>query len=280
MKYAAIFVLYHPESELLAHIASIFPEVDYLFLYKNSEIDPAIADKIVSHFSSKLILLGDGNNNGIARALNDGLAQAKKYACDWLITMDQDSFMERSVITQLKERAENKAGNCLVFSPDLLIGDRPAYGKDDQNYWIMTSCNFLRTSAADLIGPFIDDYFIDGVDIEFCLRLQHLGYHFQIEKDLYASHALGSKIEGDFLGKKVLVTHYSPLRKYYISRNYLDIVFTRKAAVKPRIFILSILLSRIVDSMLYDTDKRESFTMIGLGIWHFLVGVKGKLSGY
>ena len=276
MKLAAIFILFYPKKEIISHIASIYQEIDYLFLYRNSEISPLILKEIQSRFDSKLIWLGDEQNKGIARPLNEGLLLARKYGCQWLVTMDQDSYIDPDVFLKLITKARKKDKHCILFSPDLLVRNRLFYQEKAKNYWLMTSCNFVRTSGLDQVGGFNEDYFIDGVDIEYCLRLKQKGYVFEIEKDLFGHHALGQGIETSFFGKKISITSHGPLRKYYIFRNYLDIVFKKKPVLKVRIKILFALLTRLYESLLFEPDKLESLKMINLGFLHFLAGVKGK----
>jgi len=278
MKLAAIFILYYPEKEIISHIERIYSDIDYLFLYKNSEIPTSLLNAIHSKFDAKLIWLGNEQNNGIAKALNDGLFSAGKYGCEWLVTMDQDSYIDSDIFSELKTRAAKKTDRCILFSPDLLIRDRLFYQDNVKNYWIMTSCNFVRTSCVDLVGTFNEDYFIDGVDIEYCLRLQQKGFIFEIEKDLIGHHALGHRIEANLFGKKIFFTSHIPLRKYYIFRNYLDIVFKKKFLLRVRFKILYALFIRLYESLLFEPKKFQNLKMINMGFWHFLFSVKGKYS--
>lgn len=277
MKVAAVFVLFHPDQSLEKHISAVFDEIDQLYLYRNSTITAARAEALENAFGHKLCWLGNGKNAGIAKALNRGLIEARRAGCTWLVTMDQDTYIETCVFRQLKQRAARKDELCLLFTPNLMINHQPAYADQQATHWVMSSANFVRTDSADLVGAYNQDYFIDGVDIEFCLRLDAAGYHFEVEQDLQVEHSLGRQLKTRLLGKDLTISEFQPVRKYYIFRNYLDIIWRKPAGIREKLALLGILFYRLKLALFIEPDKAASLRMILKGILHGLSANLGKL---
>src|SRR5690349_13956707 len=99
IKIAGCVILYNPEKFVEQNINSYISYVDKLYLIDNSET--AIFDyQSLLTYSDKIILIHDGKNEGIAKRLNDACVLALKNGFEFLLTMDQDSYFEKSAIEQ------------------------------------------------------------------------------------------------------------------------------------------------------------------------------------
>ena len=76
----------------------------------------------------------------------------------------------------------------------------------------------MKVLAAE--GCYREDLFIDYVDYEFCLRLASRGWRIACCESAVLYHDPGNAKQLSILGiRKVTVSNYSPLRKYYLMRN-------------------------------------------------------------
>ena len=90
----------------------------------------------------------------------------------------------------------------------------------------MTSGNLLNLDIFNKIGPFREDFFIDYVDNEYCLKLNTYGYRIIQIKDAFLHHNLGYQNKHSYFGLKNTTTiNYDPIRRYYSTKNRLK---TRK----------------------------------------------------
>ena len=221
---AGALVLYHPDYNVLDNIHSYIDDIDRLFIYDNSEKvhDPELIGKIKS--ITKVCYQHDRTNSGIAAALNSCARKALASGYKWLLTMDQDSRADKNMIREMLEFRNNfpqiKVG---IFAPQHVNPLTPAHNfvSDYQEVKIvMTSGNLLNLDAYLQTGQFNEDFFIDYVDIEYCLRLLNKGF-----KVLLCSKSILYHQLGDISKHKLFVlftfytTNHSPLRLYYITRN-------------------------------------------------------------
>ena len=98
------------------------------------------------------------------------------------------------------------------------------YKQDNLDYrpllYTLTSGNLLNLSAYESIGRFCDDFFIDHVDHDFCIRLNNAGYQVIELPKIHLNHKLGYS-EKVKVGPWTLRTYgtNAPIRLYYYTRN-------------------------------------------------------------
>ncbi len=222
-KIAAAFVLYNPDESIIDNIKSCQDQVNKIYLIDNSE--KKLNENLEKYFLSnnKINYTRLNQNLGIAEALNIAFEKANKDGFDFLLTLDQDSKVGYNMVAQLYEVISENDKIALVcpehFDPSQHKEKQD--GKVEDVSYVMTSGNLVRVSAAKEVGGFDSKLFIDHVDHEFCLRLNHHGY--KIKKVLYAIlyHKLGKSETKSFLGINFYPSNHSPVRIYYRTRNRL-----------------------------------------------------------
>ena len=90
---------------------------------------------------------------------------------------------------------------------------------------VMTSGNLLNLVAFKKTGKFNEKYFIDYVDHEYCFRLQRKGFCIKIFKGSVLLHKLGNMEIKKFSGSTVCFTNHNYIRRYYMTRNRLDLAY-------------------------------------------------------
>jgi rhamnosyltransferase len=79
----------------------------------------------------------------------------------------------------------------------------------------------MPTSNLVDIGIFREDFFIDMVDHEYCLRARKLGFLVMITRKPLMRHSLNSPTTMSLLGKELTLTNSAVFRRYFIARNCL-----------------------------------------------------------
>ncbi len=228
---AAVVVVYHPVAgEVRQSIMSYINDVDHLYIIDNT---PDSAINSHEFFGSTIMdnasYISMNGNAGVAAALNTAASKAIIKGYSFLLTMDQDTMFPSDALKNLFN-AFNNMDNRLVgiISPTHVPVIPKNSGTDKQfnaiieyNGAVMTSANILSLSAYNKVGNFIDDYFIDDIDHEFCFRLEDFDLKVATVKNIYVEHKVGNTEKRNFFNRKVFITNHNPLRLYYRTRNRL-----------------------------------------------------------
>jgi rhamnosyltransferase len=90
---------------------------------------------------------------------------------------------------------------------------------------VITAGSLMSVQAHDTIGPFRDDFFIDGIDHEYCLRARSKGYRVLLSLAPHLVHSVGRRqVKRVLPGLQVVTVNHAPFRWYTIVRNRLTIV--------------------------------------------------------
>jgi rhamnosyltransferase len=277
----AVVVLYNPVKEHFENINSYLDDVDYVFVVDNSEVPSGeTAHRLMG--IPKVTYLANRENLGIARALNIGAEMTVESGCDFLLTMDQDSSacpgMVPTMLACLDTIDINTAG---ILSPECLMSpDRPTKPKEPRYEEVpvaITSGNLLNLAVYKAVGPFRDEYFIDYVDHEYCLRLRSCGYKiFQIN-NAFLEHQIGTITTHWYVYRKILLGNHSPIRRYYSFRNrfYFHETYRRLFPEYFRGFWRDSFRD-ILWVMLYESDKIDKLKMMYRGYRDYCEGIHGK----
>lgn len=280
-KVAAVVVLYFPDHDVFDNIMSYYNQVDIVILVDNS--DPA-ADALKQAFfdDSKVISITNGNNLGIAVALNQGAREALAHGCSFLLTMDQDSRATPNMVHTLKDLFFTRNIHDLAIvapfhlTPISVAPDSsmPSY-VELESVW--TSGNLLLLSVFETVGPFEEQLFIDFVDHEYCLRLKRLGYHIVQSNRAVLYHTIGNNLRAiNLLPTPIVISNHSSLRRYYIMRNRLWVT-ARYPEFKRFVWIdRRRIIAEMITILLFEDHKIDKFKMIFRGYKDYINGRMGK----
>jgi rhamnosyltransferase len=241
-KISAVIVLYFPDEVLLERlVASIKGTVASIIVVDNT---PSGKIKWLAYnwFVSKsfdVVYKALGDNYGIAKAQNEGIAIAIANNSDHVILFDQDSaaspMMVQGLLTEelallafgvkvgavgpafMDEKTGDYAnviryGNFLTKRIPISFDDvKPIRAGS-----IIASGALIRVSVLKEVGLMREDLFIDGVDIEWALRASHFGYQHFVAPRALMLHSMGDSYM--VVGKRKLNIH-SDLRHFYMVRN-------------------------------------------------------------
>lgn len=238
-------MLYHPDQDrLLANIRAICCDVEHIYLYNNGASTELLTALCENH---KVSVLGDGNNVGLASALNHIMRAACEDGSEWVITYDQDSVSDRRLIQAYNEMLDTPSA--AIICPQV-IDKRRKYMDEWKVHQIesvvrcITSGSCTRVEAWKDVGGFDDFLFIDLVDNDFCKRLKLKGWDILKRYDVILNQEYGDIVPKDKktvdriikisnfvkrqfhmdylaenIGKLSYRKNVSPLRVYYTNRN-------------------------------------------------------------
>lgn len=277
---AGVVVLYNPDDIILSNINSYINDIDTLFAVDNSEIvNQSFIEQLAKN--SKIQYISNGGNQGIAHALNVGANKAVELGYEWLLTMDQDSQVTQTMLQEMFECAHDKNLSTIsIIAPFHANPYHTSLASEEQclsALVIMTSGNLLNLSAYKVIGPFLEEFFIDYVDNEYCLRSNKMGYHVIQASRAILNHNLGELKRHKFLWKRFYSTNHSPIRRYYAFRNRSKIIKIYKEYFpdyckfeKSRFFVDAVIV------LLYEKQKFKKFKMMLRGYLDYKRNVFGK----
>ena len=233
-------VLYKPDPALLARQAEGL-RGRTLFAFVNGPVE---ARALAALAATDLHLIESDENAGLGRGLNAVTEAAVDEGFSHIMLLDQDSEPPAGLLDRLAVRsvALEHEEKIAVLAPLLVPPvegsykpiryERRALARRDG----LTALDFAPTSGSLLnlkayaaVGPFRDDFFIAGIDVEWGFRAWARGWASYLATDLAMPHRWGEAVSEEELGKAQILRH-APIRNYYYVRN---VIATARLAHVP-----------------------------------------------
>lgn len=224
---AAVVVTFHPDAKVLENLSVLRPQTDRLIVVDNGSSDGELTPLRELCDALGAELLENGENLGIATALNQGVAAARETNCSWVLLFDQDSRVTDGFVeAMVRFFLSNPWGDRLAIANPRYVDFRlgtplPQHREIDGVLESATTSGSLsRMSLFDETGGFADELFIDGVDYEYSLRARAKGYVIATCAEAVLLHSPGDPTSHGFPGSKPFqASNYAPIRRYYQERN-------------------------------------------------------------
>ncbi len=269
MDISAGIVLFNPDiKRLKENIDAVIIQCTHLYLVDNGSGNVDEVKGLLNQYNqSKIFILWNRENQGIAKALNQLTSAAQKEGFDWILTLDQDSVVPSNIVGEFEKYINNSSVG--ILCPIICDRNKDEEIKINEDCTEIDECitsgSLLNIKAWSEIGGFDERMFIDGVDFDICYRLRQRGYKIYCIHSVVLLHELGHIEYHRFLFWKVLVKNHSVFRKYYIARNIIYVAKKRKSVLLAIKGILQeVKLLGIV--LLYETDKKSKSISIIKGI--------------
>lgn len=277
----AVVVTYNPGDDLVLNLSELRSQIAEVLVVDNGSVDAAAVESAA--VAAGCAFQANAENRGIAAALNQGAALALQRGATWLATYDQDSLLPRGAIEGVLARLalQPEAARFAVVAPSHQDrGTSRDYHHrvdilEETREWrvlrcTITSGSLIRCDVLAQEGLFEERLFIDAVDLEFCMRIRRHGWRIGEARDIVMAHSLGASTEHRLLGVRLVCTHHSPLRRYYITRNMLE-VCTRYFLFDPAWCAkgLAVMLSGAVASVLGEREKAAKLLAVARGFRDF-----------
>jgi rhamnosyltransferase len=287
MRLAAVVVTFHPSPAALDELLkALRHDCCAIVLVDNTPAPDAGCPQLEGAVVIRL-----GRNTGIAHAQNVGIQAARAAAAQAVILLDQDSQVLPGMAARLA--AALVPGEPGVHAPvcfDVRTGDeypsfrfdpwgraRPLFCGHSSDAlvpvdMVIASGSVATVETFDRAGGMDEDFFIDYVDLEWCIRCRRAGVPIHVVPAVRMGHAIGAEV----VRKGALTTFvHSPARSYYRVRNAL--LLLRWPHV-PRLFALKEALAALVHHALqarHSVDRRAHWSAGWQGLRAGLMGVKG-----
>jgi rhamnosyltransferase len=272
-----VTILYNPQQEVINNISSYLEQVDYLLLIDNSDIPSYFINEYFMNIE-KVKYVFNNSNLGIAKALNIGAEKALELGSKYILTMDQDSKAPPNLVEELI-KAVIKKEKVGIVSP--LQSNKYDTHKKFSNSIdvprVMTSGNLLSLNVFKVVGDFCEDYFIDYVDIEYCMRLKKNNFEVIGLNYIILEHNEANILEKQLFSKKYYPTNNLPFRWYYKTRNLLYLrkkyknIFPDACKEEVDTFVRN-----FVKVILFEGNKFSKAKMIMIGLQDYVKGMKGR----
>lgn len=174
--------------------------------FDNSGLPAGPAERLAR---AGVTVLSEGTNLGIAEALNRIAAAARATGAGALLLLDQDAEPSGDLAAALlaaRDRLREAGIPAAVVGPTPAPArghKAPAYpprpGAPERDglapvQFLATSGSLIDLDAFARIGPFRSDFFIDGVELEWCFRAWSLGYGCYRARDVPIPHRVGGGV--------------------------------------------------------------------------------------
>ena len=162
-------------------------------------------------------------NMGIGFALNIGVSEAKTRGYAWILTMDQDSLIDREMIHAYCQTINDYPDLASLAPVVILPGEKKTDQVSRQINYAITSGNLIRVDILQKCGLYDETMFIDALDIDFSLRVRLCGWRIWRVGGAFLYHELGDphKVPKPF---SRFYTLHPPIRRYYMYRNFIYLI--------------------------------------------------------
>lgn len=281
----AIVVTFHPDADVLDNLSKLRGQVQALVVVDNGSSEASVRLLRATSSQLRIELIENGENLGIAAALNTGIGWAERNGFKWAILFDQDSCVSEGFIDAMLRTYEiSPRRERLAIVAPRYVDRRSGAGifqgatEDGELETAMTSGSLMLVGLFRKQGYFQEELFIDAVDYEYSLRLRGRGYLIEESREAILLHSPGSPTVIRFCGTRLFQTaNYSPLRRYYQDRNRVWVA--RRYWRKYPLFCLRLFkysLHEHIKIILGEREKWRKFYYANLGIWDGLRGRMGK----
>ncbi|MGH8182237.1 MAG: glycosyltransferase family 2 protein [Rhodanobacteraceae bacterium] len=283
---------YRPDLTVLAEqLAVLAAQVARIVVVDNASSDPRLRDVCTAH--PGVTLLAQPENQGLARALNAGIAHTRKLDdVSHVLLMDQDSVPAQDMLRNLRAALARLTGDRKVaavgpcFHDEREAADAPFVRiRFPFNHKLRCDgrcselrCDFLITSGCliplavlDAVGGMDDALFIDNVDLDWCFRATAAGYALYGVCAARMRHSLGTarhRVPGVPRG----VVVHAPRRLFYMMRNR---VLLYRRAYTPGRWVAQDLPRLVVKFLLFSlliAPRRKNLRCMLAGLRAGIVG--------
>ena len=291
----ALAVLFSPTEEHVQNLLRLKALCAEVVAVDNStHVNVALHDRLRA---LEIDVVVNSNQGGIAGAFNRGIDRLLELECTLLFTFDQDSVVSDNFFPAMIEASRAVETPYFLMGPKIfdinvdryipLLVMEP-YGvtltpmtAEDRGLVpcssMISSGSVMSAATYQKVGPFREDYFIDQVDTEYCLRAARLGVPIYINTALTMKHEIGKRIDRKLGFFKFIQWNYVPLRQYYSARNCIHVARLYGRRLPTALLINLITLGQLISVLVYETNKLRKLGAMAAGVLDGLLGHYGPI---
>lgn len=260
MNSSVVIVLYNPSILILNKIENyIKVNKNFYFVLIDNTIAP-VQIKFINNLKNYHVLYNN-NINGIAGAQNMGIKYCLKIGSKNITFFDQDTIFTKNDLINLTEEVINcnelitapicfDHKSCMEY-PNFSLNKygypRPVLINNNIDHYVdicISSGTTVSINVFKAIGMFNESFFIDYVDIEWCLRAKNNHYKIKVINQVKLFHQISYRSSKFFIFN---IFNHPPIRYYYRLRNS---IYLFKFGHIPKIFAIKSFCSELLHSIL------------------------------
>lgn len=274
----AVIVSHHPDPDFQDGAKLIARQVGRIVVVDNCSNGNELALLYSQCRQQNMMLLQNERNLGIAAALNQGSGLAADHGYEWVLALDQDTVVAEDMVETLsavyeeypeKEKLaiigsnyrDSNSGR-LLFSAEL--ENRCSW---EEVKTAITSGSLVSLAAYSVLGRFRDEFFMDFVDMEYCLRARSRGFKIILARKPVMEHSIGATTMHKLRWKTTGTSNHAAIRRYYMTRNHL--VLVREYLQREPMWALSTLYSRLKSTILmclFEENRPRKLGYTAMGV--------------
>ncbi len=309
--YAVLIVTYNGQTSiirLIRHLLDAESTVPLNILIVDNASEDDTISCITEAGLSNVKILKNAANLGLGSAFNQGMDYFKKQQVEWVLILDQDSFVTKEFFKQFEQlfttanvtTANVTTDNCPISDiaaicsnalsenscsiehrPYLWNGHEFYNAPDDIAEQIchlpvvasaISSGTFYKIDTVLALDGFKEAYFIDFIDHEFHLRLLKHGEKMLWNKSAIFYHNLGTSQQKS--ASEVWIEH-PPFRYYYMARNMAHGLYTY-GGVQGLWLFLKTIPTFLKNIYRFSKTPWTIIAYIVIGLFHAAIGRMGK----
>lgn len=257
---SAVVVLFHPAEGFCVALRRVQDQVRQLVVVAN---DRGGSARLGEMDPLKLTYLEMPTNAGLGAALNQGLRHAAATGSRWCLLLDQDTVVDAGLLSGLRAVFDSYPMSQRVglLVPNYRSRGGARLGLPTAQEWqevraAVTSGSLVNMPALRDIGEMREDFFIEGIDTEFCLRLRASGWKIVGSGESLMVHGAGDAQERRLFGRTVLVSHHPAWRCHLQMRNlFWTLARWGSTDVRWTLATFSAVAKRLVLIALFETHR-------------------------
>ena len=223
MKDGAVVVLYNPKNSDYNNILDYANKVDITLIIDNSAVSHLNeVEKYIEVDDEHIIYWHFFDNPGLCVGMNRGLKYLKEMGCEWALAMNSDSSFNTDIIFIFREYIRRyDTSKVAILSPQFNFNRHHVkyYKGVRERKWVMMSGNFMNLALFEKLDGFLEELFVDGLDVEYCLWARKHRYKIMECGEAILNHVPGNTFNVKLFGKCIFrVGIDSPKRYSYQAR--------------------------------------------------------------
>lgn len=236
----AVVVTHFPSFGFRDRLARTAAQVAHVAVVDNASEGDAFGRVQEAALLPRVDLLRNAENLGIAGALNRGVEWARRHGYQWALLLDDDTVPADDMVATLVRAFDEfpNRDSIAVIGSNRVLNPVVRQNAGQNGWWVtsstvITSGSLVDLSVLEVIGSFRDEFFMDFVDFEFCLRARSQGFKVLEVLVPTMQHFIGNSKVVHRLGLRIHEYNHTPWRSYYKARNF-TLVLRKYALKEPR----------------------------------------------
>jgi len=291
----AVIVSYRPEWPILTKtLDALNGQVSKVIVVNNGS---SFDGERIRSLNQGLFLIQNTQNEGVAFALNQGIARAIAEKYKYVLLLDEDSIPQAHMVSHLLDaiaKCSEKKLKIAAAGPVLIDPRTNSVSRFIRFGWLwnyhmhcpktetilfpdflISSGTLIPTESYKVVGSMNEALFIDNVDMEWCFRAKAFGYNLLGVCNASMTHTVGDSVIS--MGNVIQIKRHRPIRQYYIIRNR---ILLYKKRVTPKKWIIQDLIRIPFKAIFYPLIFWHRGVNMRMTVYGIIDGILGRSGAF